>query len=122
MEDMTTFDTITMPWEEVWNEHLGKTLYRKNLIADPETGVEIRVLRYPAGVVNTRHVHACAHGIYVLEGTLVTHAGSFGKGHFVWFPAGIEMEHGATRKQMLRSYLSRIVSSISGICHQGQGE
>ncbi len=34
--------------------------------------------------------------MYVLEGTLVTHAGSFGPGHFVWFPQGEEMEHGAT--------------------------
>ena len=34
--------------------------------------------------------------MYVLDGTLVTHAGSFGPGHFVWFPTGLEMEHGAT--------------------------
>src|ERR1700688_1255987 len=71
-------------------------LYRKNLFEDPETGAEIRIVRYPAGVINTRHIHTCAHGMYVLEGTLVTHAGSFGPGHFVWFPAGTEMEHGAT--------------------------
>jgi quercetin dioxygenase-like cupin family protein len=70
-------------------------LYRKNLVEDPETGAEIRIVRYPAGVINTRHVHTCAHGMYVLEGTLVTHDGSFGPGHFVWFPTGIEMEHGA---------------------------
>ena len=36
---------------------------------------------------------------YVLEGTLVTHAGSYGPGHFVWFPAGTEMEHGATAEK-----------------------
>jgi len=93
---LTTFNTLTMPWEELWNEHLGKKLYRKNLIEDPETGVEIRILRYPRGVINTRHIHSCAHGMYVLEGTLVTHAGTFGKGHFIWFPAGLEMQHGAT--------------------------
>jgi len=93
---LTAIDTAALPWEERWNEHLGKMLYRKNLIEDPETGAEIRIVRYPAGVINTRHVHTCAHGMYVLEGTLVTHAGSFGPGHFVWFPAGTEMEHGAT--------------------------
>jgi quercetin dioxygenase-like cupin family protein len=93
---ITAVDVSTLPWEERWNEHLGKMLYRKNLIEDPETSVEIRIVRYPAGVINTRHTHTCAHGMYVLEGTLVTNAGDFGPGHFVWFPAGIEMEHGAT--------------------------
>ena len=39
----------------------------------------------------------CAHGIYVLDGILQTHAGSFGPGSFVWFPEGMEMEHGATQ-------------------------
>lgn len=93
---LTAIDTAALQWERRWNEHLGKAIYRKNLIEDPESGVEIWILRYPAGVLNTRHVHTCAHGMYVLEGTLVTHAGNFGPGHFVWFPAGLEMEHGAT--------------------------
>jgi hypothetical protein len=34
--------------------------------------------------------------MYVLEGTLVTHAGRHGPGTFVWCPEGLEMEHGAT--------------------------
>ena len=34
--------------------------------------------------------------VYVLEGTLVTHKGSFGPGTFVWFPEGEAMEHGAS--------------------------
>ena len=34
--------------------------------------------------------------MYVLEGTLVTHDGSYGPGSFVWFPEGMVMEHGAT--------------------------
>jgi len=93
---ITVIDANTLPWEERWNEHLGKMLYRKNFVEDPETGAEIRLVKYPAGVINTRHVHTCAHGMYVLEGTLITHAGSFGPGNFIWFPAGIEMEHGAT--------------------------
>ena len=92
-------DTADVPWEERWNEHLGKMLYRKNLIEDSETGVEIRLVRYPAGVINTRHIHTCAHGMYVLDGTLRTDGGDYGPGHFVWFPAGIEMEHGATAEK-----------------------
>lgn len=30
------------------------------------------------------------------DGTLRTHAGTFGPGSFVWFPEGMLMEHGAT--------------------------
>jgi quercetin dioxygenase-like cupin family protein len=93
---MTSIDANALPWEERWNEHLGKMLYRKNLMEDPESGAEIRLVKYPAGVINSRHVHTCAHGMYVLEGTLVTQDGRFGPGNFVWFPAGMEMEHGAT--------------------------
>jgi quercetin dioxygenase-like cupin family protein len=95
-DQITAIDTAALPWEDRWNEHLGKMLYRKNLVEDPETGMEIRLVKYPAGVINSLHVHTCAHGMYVLEGTLVTNAGTYGPGHFVWFPTGIEMEHGAT--------------------------
>jgi quercetin dioxygenase-like cupin family protein len=98
MEEQRVFaiDSTTLPWEERFIEKLGRSVYRKNLIEDPETGMEIRVVRYPAGVVNPRHTHPCAHGMFVLEGTLLTHAGSYGPGSFVWFPEGSVMEHGAT--------------------------
>ena len=88
-------DTKQLPWEERFNEKLGRALFRKNLYTDPASGAEIRLVRYPAGVINPRHTHPCGHGMYVLEGTLVTHKGSFGPGHFVWFPEGETMEHGA---------------------------
>jgi ChrR Cupin-like domain len=41
---------------------------------------------YRAGFINPWHSHSCAHGIYVLEGTLDTHQGQFPAGSFVWFP------------------------------------
>jgi quercetin dioxygenase-like cupin family protein len=85
-----------MPWEERFNERIGKSLFRKNLYTDQETGMEIRLVRYPAGIINPAHTHPCGHGMYVLEGTLVTHAGSFPPGSFVWFPEGETMEHGAS--------------------------
>ena len=44
---MTAIDIAALPWEERWNEHLGKMLYRKNLIEDPETGAEIRIFAIP---------------------------------------------------------------------------
>lgn len=93
---LTAIDTRALPWEERFNDKIGAALYRKNLIEDPETGMEVRLVRYPAGIVNPRHTHPCAHGMYVLEGTLVTHDGRYGPGHFVWFPEGLEMEHGAS--------------------------
>jgi hypothetical protein len=37
--------------------------------------------------------------MYVLEGTLVTHEGSFAPGTFLWFAEGMRMEHGATQTE-----------------------
>jgi len=85
-----------LPWEERFNEPTGKYVYRKDLFTEPETGMEVRLVRYPAGFTNPLHTHHCGHGIYVLEGTLQTHEGSYGPGSFVWFPEGESMEHGAT--------------------------
>ena len=93
---LTAIDTNAMLWEERPNEKIGRSLYRKNLFEDPDTGMEVRLVRYPAGVVNPWHTHPCAHGMYVLEGTLVTHDGQYGPGSFVWFPEGAPMQHGAT--------------------------
>jgi quercetin dioxygenase-like cupin family protein len=89
-------DTAALPWEDRFNEKLGRALYRKNLMEDPDTGMEVRLVKYPAGVINPLHTHPCAHGMYVLEGTLVTNEGSYGPGNFVWFPEGVAMEHGAS--------------------------
>ncbi len=92
---MIAMDTTTMPWEVRYQAALGKSNFRKLLLQDPDTGMEIRLLRYPAGFTATWHTHPCAHGMYVLEGTLVTHQGTFGPGGFVWFPEGMLMQHGA---------------------------
>ena len=93
---MYAIDTGSIPWEERFNERIGRALFRKVLYTDPESGAEIRLVRYPAGVINPRHTHPCGHGMYVLEGELVTHRGTFGPGSFVWFPEGEVMEHGAS--------------------------
>ena len=89
-------DANQQPWEPRFNEKLGRDLFRKMLYADPQSGMEVRLVRYPAGVINPRHTHPCGHGMYVLAGTLVTHKGTFGPGNFVWFPEGEVMEHGAS--------------------------
>jgi quercetin dioxygenase-like cupin family protein len=93
---LIVIDTHAVPWEERFNEKIGRALFRKELYTDPETGVLIRLVRYPAGVINPRHTHPCGHGMYVLEGKLATHVGTFGPGMFVWFPEGEVMEHGAS--------------------------
>jgi len=54
---------------------------------------------YRAGFTNPWHSHPCAHGVYVLEGTLSTHQGQYPAGSFVWFPEGGIMEHGATQEE-----------------------
>jgi quercetin dioxygenase-like cupin family protein len=95
-DEFYAIDTAQRPWEERFNDKIGRALYRKDLYTDPQTGAEVRLVRYPAGVVNPRHTHPCGHGMYVLEGTLVTHKGAFGPGTFVWFPEGEVMEHGAS--------------------------
>jgi quercetin dioxygenase-like cupin family protein len=89
-------DTLKMAWEESFNEKIVKSLFRKDLLSEPETGMLVRLVRYPAGVINPSHTHPCGHGMYVLEGNLVTHKGTFGPGSFVWFPEGEVMEHGAS--------------------------
>ncbi|MBM4074996.1 MAG: DUF4437 domain-containing protein [Planctomycetes bacterium] len=93
---LSSVDAAALPWEARPNERIGRSLFRKELFIDAETGMEIRLVRYPAGVINPAHTHPCGHGMYVLEGTLVTHAGEFGPGSFVWFPEGQVMEHGAS--------------------------
>jgi quercetin dioxygenase-like cupin family protein len=94
--DATVIDTNAMPWEERYKEELGRALFRKFLLRDPDTGMEFRLVRYPAGAMNPWHTHPCGHAMFVLEGTLVTHEGRYGPGNFVWFPAGVAMEHGAS--------------------------
>ena len=97
-EQIIAIDANALPWEERFIPQ-GRPLYRKDLITDPETGVEVRMVRYPAGFMNPWHTHPCAHGMFVLEGTLVTHAGCYGPGSFVWFPEGTRMQHGASADQ-----------------------
>ena len=35
---LIAIDTNSMPWEERFNEKIGRALYRKNLVEDAETG------------------------------------------------------------------------------------
>ncbi len=95
-KELQSFDSNTMPWGELYIEQLKVGIPVKAFISDPDTGMSVQKIRYAAGFTNIWHSHNCSHGIYVLEGVLKTHAGTFGPGDFVWFPEGMVMEHGAT--------------------------
>ena len=96
-KELQSVDTNTMPWGELYIEQLKSSIPVKQLILDPETGMSVSKITYKAGFTNVWHRHNCSHGMYVLDGILKTHAGSFGPGSFVWFPEGMLMEYGATQ-------------------------
>lgn len=94
---LTVVDTNTVPWEIFPVEYIKAELEHVPLVDDPDTGMMILKMVYRAGFTNPWHSHPCAHGVYVLEGTLHTHQGQYPAGSFVWFPEGGVMEHGATQ-------------------------
>jgi quercetin dioxygenase-like cupin family protein len=94
--ELQSFDSNTMPWGELYIEQLKVGIPVKPFVNDPDTGMSVQKIRYAAGFTNVWHRHNCAHGIYVLDGVLRTHAGDFGPGSFIWFPEGMLMQHGAT--------------------------
>lgn len=63
------------------------------LFADPESGEEHYVVRYPAGVTARTHRHSAAHTIVVLEGELDANGRVIGPGSYAHFPAGEVMRH-----------------------------
>jgi anti-sigma factor ChrR (cupin superfamily) len=93
-------DTNRAPWEyfKVSDSPSAVIVPSKTLINDPDTGMIVAKVRYSAGYTTISHWHNCAHGIYILDGILKTHAGDFGPGNFFWFPAGLVMKHGATQE------------------------
>ena len=95
MDKPFVLNTNTMPWEFIPIPFLNSELPVKTCLQDPDTGMMIWKLRYPAGFRTVEHWHNCAHGMYVLDGILVTSVGEFGPGSFVWFPEGETMFHGA---------------------------
>ena len=97
--EFLAIDTNEMAWEERIREEIGQAIFRKVLFTESETGCLFQLVRYPAGVVNPNHTHPCGHAIFVLEGNLLTHKGTFGPGSFIWFPEGEVMEHGATQDE-----------------------
>lgn len=38
-------NTLEVPWEERFNEAIGKAIFRKELFSDPDTGMIVRLVR-----------------------------------------------------------------------------
>ncbi|MBN3786396.1 DUF4437 domain-containing protein [Burkholderia sp. Ac-20353] len=94
-QEVKVVDTNMIPWELLDVPELKATIPQKLCVVDEDTGMSVAKICYKAGFTNVSHWHNCAHGMYVLDGILVTSAGSFGPGSFVWFPEGTTMSHGA---------------------------
>ena len=76
------------------SKNTGNLTYERMLLSDPDTGMSIKMILYPKGNVTPMHDHHCAHGLYVLRGTLYTDSGEYGPGSFIWFREGEQMVHG----------------------------
>ncbi len=84
------FHISEIPWIELGGGHLDKAM-----VTEPKTGMIVNVSYYPRGYKMGWHKHHCAHGMYIIEGSMQTNLGIVKKGEFVWFPAEVEMDHGA---------------------------
>ena len=88
------------------SKNTGKVMYQQFLLNDDDTEMMIKQIRYPKGVITSWHTHNCAHGCYVLEGTLYCDSkgngpkGEFGVGSFVWWEEGDIMEHGGKNEDV----------------------
>lgn len=93
---LSVSDSSRMPWGINEVPQINARIPSKALFSDPDTGMEVSLIRYSAGFTNTWHTHPHGHGMFILDGVLNTHQGQYGPGSFVWFPEGGWMEHGAT--------------------------
>lgn len=95
------------------SKNTGAVTYQKVLVTDEETGMFVKLFLYPKGTITAPHRHNCAHGMYVLEGTLHTHRGDFGPGSFVWFKEGEVMTHGAQDEDVLCLFITNKTFDIT---------
>jgi quercetin dioxygenase-like cupin family protein len=73
----------------VYDREIGlHTLY-----ADPDSGAEHYLIRYPAGLRTRLHRHTAAHTIVVIEGSLEVNGQVIGAGSYCHFPGGEAMRH-----------------------------
>ena len=95
--ELTVVDTTTADWQVFPVRTINANLEHVPLVDDPDTGMMVVKMVYRAGFTNTWHTHPCGHGIYVLDGRAEHPPGRLRPRHFVWFPEGGTMQHGATQ-------------------------
>jgi hypothetical protein len=98
-------DTNSMPWVMLEVPQINAKIPIKDLQADKDTGMQVFLVKYPAGFINTWHTHPNAHGMYVLEGTSLVPGAGYGSQR----AAGCSM--GPQQSPTLRSCSSRTKSS-----------
>ena len=91
----TAVTASSVDWARNQRDQDAVTYFMKPLFRDPRSGQTVMLVRYPPGQINPAHSHPVGHGMYVLQGSLVTHRGTFGPNTLVWFPPGEVMWHGA---------------------------
>jgi hypothetical protein len=87
-----------LPWTEERNENLQRKYLVNNLFKDPDTGMEVLLVRYPAGGSSSAHASLFPRDICPGRHPGDT-LGPLPPGAFVWFPEGLEMEHGAAAER-----------------------
>ena len=80
--EMIQIDTNSVPWEERYQEALGKAMFLKPLLQDPDTGMIIRMVRYPAGFLNKWHFHTCSHDGANGDAGPVCYTNGYTRSHF----------------------------------------
>lgn len=97
MKKVYTIDGSSVKMEDYkkTSKNSGNTTCEFYMHHDEDTGMLVKRIIFKEGSVTPWHYHHCAHGIYVLSGTLVTDQGSFGKDSFVWWEEGTRGYHGA---------------------------
>jgi anti-sigma factor ChrR (cupin superfamily) len=95
------------------SKNSGNVTYERPLVNDEDTGMMVKLIRYPKGAITPLHDHHCAHGMYVLSGTLHTDQGDFEPGSFVWFKEGCKMTHGGKDEDVECLFITNKVFDIN---------
>ena len=78
---------------------MGKGLFAKCFLEDPETGVTVRLVKYPAGFTNSWHTHPCAMACSCRKSRLSPIKATSKAAILLGFPKRMTMEHAATQQE-----------------------
>jgi quercetin dioxygenase-like cupin family protein len=90
-----------VPWQILKIQQTGAQIPFKPLLSDPDTGMQVFLIRYATGFTNVYHTHPNAHGFWIIDGIFEAHGKdgkrAYGPGNFVWIPEGGWIQHGASK-------------------------